>query len=484
LTDAYHGAIDPVNNPNSQVRTEHFEYDQLGNRHRNPTNGMDNLLATKGWLNFTRKDNGLNQYNSWGVDPAKYDDDIGGAWGTPGHANGVLMVDGWVTAGYNALNQAVMINTGAMGSNWKFFGYDPLGRCVKRWSGGLNMSAPFPWIPAASSNPATYFYYDGWSLIQEGPNASAIDRVYMLGNRVDEIVTDYAIANGQWMFHTSEARGDSMLLTDWNGNLAEQYYYDAFGYPYFFSSTGQPLNSSTFGNRFLFTGREWLGDLKLYDYRARMYQPELGRFMQPDPKEFGAGDYNLYRYCHNDPVNRMDPTGEYDVKVELVFTLGGAAIGALAQGISDGFSGTRQDYYGAAIGGAIGGSVLLHTGNMMAASVTGAVSGNLAKQQLNIQAGNQHGFNSRSLATETIAGAVAGAVPGLKIGGNGGITHVSRTVLTKLANGTIENVSAQTAAKIGAAQGAEQATGAAAGTFTSWLLNRTSPESPLPPLAK
>jgi uncharacterized protein RhaS with RHS repeats len=40
-----------------------------------------------------------------------------------------------------------------------------------------------------------------------------------------------------------------------------------------------------------------------------MYQPELGRFLQPDPKQFDAGDYNLYRYCHNDPVNRSDPFG-------------------------------------------------------------------------------------------------------------------------------------------------------------------------------
>lgn len=31
-----------------------------------------------------------------------------------------------------------------------------------------------------------------------------------------------------------------------------------------------------------------------------MCQPELGRFMQPDPKHFAAGDYNLYRYAHND----------------------------------------------------------------------------------------------------------------------------------------------------------------------------------------
>ena len=43
-----------------------------------------------------------------------------------------------------------------------------------------------------------------------------------------------------------------------------------------------------------------------------MYQPELGRFLQPDPKHFAAGDYNLYRYCHNDPVNRSDPTGLID----------------------------------------------------------------------------------------------------------------------------------------------------------------------------
>jgi RHS repeat-associated protein len=62
-------------------------------------------------------------------------------------------------------------------------------------------------------------------------------------------------------------------------------------------------------NRFLFAGREWIKELRLYDYRARMYQPELGRFLQPDPQEFAAGDYNLYRYCHNDPVNKSDPTG-------------------------------------------------------------------------------------------------------------------------------------------------------------------------------
>jgi len=100
------------------------------------------------------------------------------------------------------------------------------------------------------------------------------------------------------------------MLTDTDGGIREQYDYDAFGMPYFYNARGDRLGGANrWGNRFLFTGREWLQDLKVYDYRNRIYQPELGRFLQPDPKEFEAGDYNLYRYCHNDPVNKSDPTG-------------------------------------------------------------------------------------------------------------------------------------------------------------------------------
>lgn len=79
---------------------------------------------------------------------------------------------------------------------------------------------------------------------------------------------------------------------------------------YFFNAAGGTVaDGGTLGNRFLFTGREWLKDIGLYDYRNRLYHPLLGRFMQPDPKQFGAGDYNLYRYAHNDPVNKNDPFG-------------------------------------------------------------------------------------------------------------------------------------------------------------------------------
>jgi RHS repeat-associated protein len=321
LTDAYYGAADPLNNPNNWGREDHFKYDALGNRWKS------DYLASRGWLNFTLKDNGVNQYRTWGVWNTSYDDDLVG-WGAPGAANGVLMQDGNITAGYNALNQPMFIQGTIYNGtqNWVNFGYDPLGRCVKRWVGPLNGSSQMP----PNTNPATYFYYDGWNLIQEGSATSPIwragvglvagiggaDRAYVHGTRVDELVVSSTQATGTLAFHHYDARGHCTLLTDGSGNIMEQYEYDAFGQPYFYNAGGYNIGYSPWNNRFLFTGREWLSDLKLYDFRNRMYQPELGRFLQPDPKEFAAGDYNLYRYCHNDPVNKSDPTGLIEEEAE------------------------------------------------------------------------------------------------------------------------------------------------------------------------
>jgi RHS repeat-associated protein len=214
-----------------------------------------------------------------------------------------MMAEGYITASFNALNQPMAIWSSAYGTTFQWFGFDPLGRCVKRWRGTATG------VPVGS-NPVTYFYYDGWNLVQEGLSASAVDRTYVHGGRVDEIVASQV--SGVWYNHHYDGQGNCILLSKINGDLQEQYDYDAFGFPYFYDVAGNNLAITSVHTRFLFTGREWLSDLRIYDYRTRQYQPELGRFLQPDPKEFAAGDYNLYRYCHNDPVNKSDPTGLKD----------------------------------------------------------------------------------------------------------------------------------------------------------------------------
>jgi len=73
---------------------------------------------------------------------------------------------------------------------------------------------------------------------------------------------------------------------------------------------GRIIDSSLTGNPFMFTGREYDSETGLYFYRARYYDPAIGRFISEDPIGFEGGDLNLYAYVRNNPVNFSDPTGE------------------------------------------------------------------------------------------------------------------------------------------------------------------------------
>jgi RHS repeat-associated protein len=64
------------------------------------------------------------------------------------------------------------------------------------------------------------------------------------------------------------------------------------------------------GNIFGFTGREFDSESHLYYYRARYYDPALGRFLSADPIGFAAGDSNFYRYVSNNPLKYKDPSGK------------------------------------------------------------------------------------------------------------------------------------------------------------------------------
>src|SRR5262249_42388089 len=61
-------------------------------------------------------------------------------------------------------------------------------------------------------------------------------------------------------------------------------------------------------NGYAFTGREWDSETALYNYRARQYDPKIGRFISEDPAGFTASP-NLFAYVDNAPANLVDPLG-------------------------------------------------------------------------------------------------------------------------------------------------------------------------------
>jgi RHS repeat-associated protein len=197
----------------------------------------------------------------------------------------------------------------------RYFFYDALGRCVKRRP------------TTTDTGNTTYYIYDGEKPIVEYTSTGIVGRnVY--GKGIDEILmrTNPGVNNGDPIYYADDHEGSVTHLINGcttpstqTGNVLEKYAYDAFGVPTFMDGNGNNLtpNATLYNNRFLFTGREYaatyrgtyVSTFSFYEYRARAYNPNLGRFMSEDPKGFDAGDYNLFRYCHNDPIDSTDPMG-------------------------------------------------------------------------------------------------------------------------------------------------------------------------------
>jgi len=162
-------------------------------------------------------------------------------------------------------------------------------------------------VRRTSPNGTLNLTYSGWNLIEERNGGGELEQTYVHGAGTDELLVKVSSSGPAYYHH--DGLGSTVALTGENGELLESYRYDAFGGVSVMNASGLSLQVSGFQNRFLFTGREWLGQAGIYDYRNRVYSPGLGRFLQTDPIRFEAGDVNIYRYVGNSPYNYIDPIG-------------------------------------------------------------------------------------------------------------------------------------------------------------------------------
>ena len=175
------------------------------------------------------------------------------------------------------------------GSDSYSLAYDALGRCVKRDLNGVT----------------TYYIYDGERPIVEYNFSGTIIARNVYGKGIDEILmrTNPGINSGQPFYYAQDHEGSVTHLLNSSGAIIERYRYDAFGAPTFLTVAAHkfppPLittdSSSPGANTPPPIGTPTLPAFSFYEYRARAYNPTLGRFMSEDPKLFDAGDYNLFR---------------------------------------------------------------------------------------------------------------------------------------------------------------------------------------------
>jgi RHS repeat-associated protein len=161
------------------------------------------------------------------------------------------------------------------------FRYDPFGRRIEK----------------IAPSGATVYLYDGANVVAEVSTAGIVAASYVQGAGIDEPL---AMQRGGYVgYYNADALGSVTSLTNTAGKTISSYVYRAFG-----STTA----TEGIFNPFRYTAREQDPETDLYYYRARYYDPSIGRFLSEDPIRFWGG-VDFYKYVENDPVNSTDPSG-------------------------------------------------------------------------------------------------------------------------------------------------------------------------------
>jgi len=172
------------------------------------------------------------------------------------------------------------------------FAYDALGRRIAKQINGIE----------------THYLLDGVNVRQEYDGSGNLIAANTHAGLDNLLVRDDYTSGGS-CYVQSDGLGSTVALSDGSGNIIERYRYSAFGKlevlnPDFTSKSGNtPLLPCTY------TGREWEPEMGMYFYRARYYDPVMGRFTSKDMIGLAGRDINLYSYCRNNPLNYIDSTG-------------------------------------------------------------------------------------------------------------------------------------------------------------------------------
>ena len=200
------------------------------------------------------------------------------------------------------------------------------------------------------------YYYDGDRLIAEKWSTGA----YLLYH-YDETGSPYAITysatgGGYAKYYLiKNLQGDVLQIRNVNNAVVANYEYDAWGRVVSVKyANGNDINvSNHIGviNPIRYRGYYYDSETGFYYLKSRYYDPAICRFISTDGRidlNDATTNLNLFAYCGNDPVNRIDSEGEFWKELKEIgksFCEAGIAVVMVATAV-------------AAVGGAITGTIM------------------------------------------------------------------------------------------------------------------------------
>ena len=179
-------------------------------------------------------------------------------------------------------------------------------------------------VTESGTSVSTRYFYDDNKLVAEISPTHRLDFLYDENDKLYGFILDKSTP----YFYVRDALENILGIIDKNGNLVVQYAYNAWGKPE--SITGTLATTVGEINPFRYKGYHFDSDTGMYYCHTRYYVPEWCRWLFADHVAFVRPDnvqqMNLFTYCINDPINRLDLTGNFAISVSTAIALVLAAI--------------------------------------------------------------------------------------------------------------------------------------------------------------
>ncbi len=150
-----------------------------------------------------------------------------------------------------------------------------------------------------------------------------LSKTYTIG---DDIIAERTGSTSRYLMY--DGQGSTRQLVSSTGVVLDTYSYDAYGV----MLGGNPTPASPAATNLLYAGEQFDTAAPQYYLRARYYDPLNGRFTQMDPYAGNNEDpqsLHKYLYCHANPTNSVDPSGEIGLLQTMISTIDLAIIKAM-----------------------------------------------------------------------------------------------------------------------------------------------------------